>query len=92
MKGPIILLIAIILFGAIGIAIGYLSEKKSFNNGKCSECNTPLRLFDCDSQGGRGYVCDKCRRHVWISYNSVDRTIRFSMFEPTIQSEDKKDE
>ena len=49
------------------------SEAKSFNKGICKNCNTELRYFDTDSQGGRGYCCDKCNNQVWVSYNSVDR-------------------
>ena len=44
-----------------------------YNNGLCRECGSPLRHFDNDSQGGRGYCCDNCdSRNVWISYPWVD--------------------
>lgn len=59
----------------IGTIWAITQEKKSFNNGLCISCHEPLRLFDLDSQGGRGYVCTKCRRKVWVSYN-VDRDYR----------------
>ena len=45
-----------------------LNEKKRFNDGVCPECFTKLNLFDCDSGGARGYVCDNCHYTVWVSY------------------------
>ena len=39
------------------------SEKKSWNNGICSECGTSWRQFDTDSQGGRMYKCQCEARH-----------------------------
>ena len=50
-------------------------EKLAFNNGSCKHCNCHLRHFDTDSQGGRGYVCDKCGHYIWISYN-VDKNFK----------------
>ena len=38
--------------------IGIYLEKKDYNNGFCKACGNKLRLFDYDSQGGRGYCCD----------------------------------
>lgn len=38
------------------------------------ECNRvnrygqALRYFTTDSQGGRGYICDKCNYCVWINW------------------------
>ena len=66
-----ICLIAILLF-IVGLLWARLSEKKAYNNGVCTKCGEKLRHFDCDSQGGRGYCCDKCGRVVWVSYN-VDK-------------------
>ena len=57
---------------AIVIAIARHSEAKSFNGGKCRECGNMLRLFDMDSQGGRGYICNECGYITWVSYN-VDK-------------------
>ena len=48
-------------------------EKKGFNEGFCPRCGTFLRQFDTDSQGGRGYICDKCLYATWVSYKSVDK-------------------
>lgn len=53
--------------------IGIHIEKKGFNKGVCPRCGKKLRLFDCDSQGGRGYTCDRCQYKSWVSYFTVDR-------------------
>lgn len=66
------LLIFWILVGVIGVTAAIRNESKIFNGGKCTNCNGVLRLFDCDSQGGRGYTCDTCKRKVWISYKKID--------------------
>ena len=51
------------------------SEKKKWNNGYCSACNTRWEHRDTDSQGGRMYVCSCEQRHsCWISYK-VDKNI-----------------
>jgi hypothetical protein len=61
-------------FGSLAPAVplwavmSYRAEKREWNNGICFTCNEPLRLFDCDSQGGRGYICSKRHGSVWISY------------------------
>lgn len=56
--------------------IGQIIEKKHFNNGCCPECGTKLRCFATDSQGARGYTCDACGYHTWVSYDSVDKKFR----------------
>ena len=48
--------------------IGYWLEKRDFNNGICPFCETPLRHFDDDSQGGQGWTCDRCGYTTWISW------------------------
>lgn len=70
------LVVSILIF--VGIAytiahIGIILERKSFNNGVCPKCGHKLRYFDTDSQGGRGYICDRCLYDAWVSYNCVDR-------------------
>lgn len=55
---------------------GINEERKDFNNGVCPKCGKQLRCFDMDSQGGRGYTCDKCDYTTWVSYNRVDRNYR----------------
>jgi predicted amidophosphoribosyltransferase len=45
------------------------AEKRDYNDGICPVCGEELRHFDNDSQGGRGYCCDSCNYHTWVSYN-----------------------
>lgn len=70
-------LIVLIVLGLI-VACGCLAtirhERKEFNNGVCPCCGIRLRHFDTDSQGGRGYICDQCGHHVWVSYGVVDKS------------------
>ena len=65
----IILILVVILCIVIGF-IGITLEKRGYNHGICPHCNKPLRHFDTDSQGGRGYICDEC---TWVSYNIIDK-------------------
>lgn len=58
------------------IPLTILNEKRLFNGGKCEYCHRRLELFDHDSQGGRGYVCEHCNNYLWISYNCVDKKHR----------------
>ena len=61
---------------AIFAAITYFAgsrEKRHYNNGYCVLCGHKLRLFDTTSNGDRGYICDNCNHHVWVSYNWVDK-------------------
>ena len=53
--------------------IGIHFERKWFNGGICPECGTRLEYFGSDSQGGRGYLCEKCGYHTWVSWNTVDK-------------------
>ena len=39
-----------------------------FNGGVCRDCLGFWKFFDNDSQGGRGYECDGCKRTIWISW------------------------
>lgn len=64
----IVIISIILIIGITFILIARHLEKKDWNNGYCPSCGEPWRHFDNDSQGGRGYCCDKCNRHVWISY------------------------
>ena len=66
------LIIGIVVLIVIFI-IGIFSEKKDYNNGICPKCNQRLHHFDTDSQGGRGYICDKCNYTTWISYPFIDK-------------------
>ena len=55
-------------------------EKKDYNNGYCPKCGEFYRWFDSDSQGGRGYCCDRCGHHCWVSYN-VDKDRENHLFQ-----------
>jgi len=58
--------VALLVFG-----LGFITEGKTWNNGKCPKCLTKWKNFDMDSQGGRGYKCD-CDNTIWISYPFID--------------------
>lgn len=70
-----ILIALVVLIWIAGFWIAYNSEKKSYNNGKCPCCGNELKLFDTDSQGGRGYECPKCDYTTWVSYD-VDKNYK----------------
>ena len=74
----IILFVSCALLIFLITRIGVFLEKKSFNNGRCICCGNTLRLFDYDSQGGRGYTCDCCKYKTWVSYPCVDKRFRES--------------
>ena len=63
-----------IFFLVVGILVFVWArehEKKGYNKGYCPICGSPLRLFDMDSQGGRGYTCTSsdCHYVTWCSFN-----------------------
>lgn len=60
----------IMVFGIISVI--YL-EYKDYNKGVCPHCGNHLRHFDYDSQGGRGYICNKCKYSTWVSYPFIDK-------------------
>lgn len=72
MKVVVFVVIFILVFISC-IIYAIHSESKFYNHGKCKECGNDLRHFDTDSQGGRGYCCDQCGYHTWVSYNCVDK-------------------
>lgn len=65
----IAVMISLTVLIIIGIILARNYEKKKYNNGICPRCGNPLRNFDIDSQGGRGYICDECFYRTWCSYN-----------------------
>ena len=73
----IMVVTVLLLIPIIGGIVGRNHEKKKYNNGICRECGYPLRHFDTDSQGGRGYICDACKYSCWVSYN-VDKKHKVS--------------
>lgn len=68
-----------------------VDERRAFNGGICKLCGNKLRYFDTDSQGGRGYCCDKCGHHIWVSWKFVDKD--YNYVEPTnAETETQQDE
>ncbi len=65
-------IISLLVLLVAGGLWGYRSEKRAFNGGTCRVCFSPLRHFDTDSQGGRGYVCHN-RHHIWVSWPGTDK-------------------
>ena len=69
----------IVVFGFIGlcaclaVVAGICVEKRDWNGGYCRFCKEKFSFFSYDSQGGRGYECEKCGHKVWISYNCIDK-------------------
>ena len=68
----IYLTILIILILVIGCLLARHYEKRDWNRGVCTCGKGWWQSFDTDSQGGRGYKCTACARHIWISY-AIDR-------------------
>ena len=65
----IYILIGFVVIWLVGIVLCILSDIKSYNKGYCPKCGNKLRLFDTDSQGGRGYCCDSCNGYAtWIGW------------------------
>lgn len=69
----ILICLVILLVMVVGMIVTRNHEKKEYNDGICPKCGGKFKLFDYDSQGGRGYHCDKCGIFVWVSYN-VDKS------------------
>ena len=51
-------------------------EKKFFNNDICPCCGNPLRDWEINCKGERGYLCEICGYHTWVSYKTVDKKYR----------------
>lgn len=68
-----VLFLLLIILAAIAIPANIHMEKKAYNRGFCRNCGGRLKLFDMDSQGGRGYWCSECNYHTWVSYHCVDK-------------------
>jgi hypothetical protein len=56
---------------AVGCTYYRFYEKRMWNKGICQKSGKSWKLFDNDSQGGRGYM-DEDGNCIWISY-SVDK-------------------
>lgn len=68
-----IVILCSLIFVAVMILLVIRGEKLGYNHGICPRCEGRLRKFDEDSQGGRGYMCDRCGYVTWVSYYRVDR-------------------
>lgn len=44
-----------------------IKEIKDFNDGNC-ECGKRYKSFTMDSQGGIGWKCEGCDKHMWTSW------------------------
>lgn len=66
-------ILILLMLAVVAILVAIYFEKKHFNGGYCPNCGSYMRHFDTDSQGGRGYTCDKCHYHTWVSYCTVDK-------------------
>lgn len=55
--------IIIIFLMLLGFAWGHYQFNKEWNHGKCKDCGKPWKLFDYDSQGGKGYTDGK--HYLW---------------------------
>ena len=66
-----IVLFLFVLISLSGILWAISSERGHWNNGRCAICNKKWKLFDVDSQGGRGYIDGK--HTIWISYPLIDK-------------------
>lgn len=58
------------------VIIAHLQNLKSkqyymWNGGRCS-CGREWIKFSEEQSLGRGYFCDHCREHIWISFRSID--------------------
>ena len=62
----IIMLCVLGLFVFLGM-LGYMGERKLWNNGISPHTQKPWERFDTDSQGGRGYK-DGSGGYIWISW------------------------
>lgn len=69
----IMLLFTLLIAGVIMAICEIRSEKEIFNNGYCKKCGNKLIHYDNDSQSGRGYMCERCHKYIWISYPCVDK-------------------
>jgi tRNA(Ile2) C34 agmatinyltransferase TiaS len=65
-----VMAIGLIAFLITGTVMAKRYERQGFNNGICPFCKEPLKYFDTDSHGDRGYTCDKCNYTTWVSYNA----------------------
>lgn len=76
----LIVLLGMVTFVAVLVLLAIRREALDYNHGICPRCESQgefiemrkLKKFDEDSQGGRGYKCDRCGYVTWVSYDCVD--------------------
>ena len=56
-----------ILMILVGVFLGVYFDYKDWNNGVSPYDGTNWKMFDKDSQGGRGYK-DESGNYIWVSY------------------------
>lgn len=61
-------IIGYVVFATSMTIVVFYSDRKDYNDGFCPKCGHPWRCFDIDSQGGRGYWCDKCGNVIWVNF------------------------
>ena len=62
----VFLIISICILGYVTDKIGYVTDKKAWNNGVCPRCEKGFwRSFDMDSGGNIGYSCTHCDNTHW---------------------------
>lgn len=66
------LLLVVLVAGGIIFALqcvlGYLKDRRDWNNGVCLKCHTSWKSFDMDSAGEVGYTCGTGRHTIWLSW------------------------
>lgn len=53
-------------------------ENRKMRRKECMEvtCGNPLRDWAINCRGERGYLCEICGYHTWVSYKTVDKKYR----------------
>ena len=74
MIGFVFIIAGIILFIII-LIIGFISETKEFNNGKCIYCGNTLIPVMCIGES-RKYGCTSCGYDCLVSFDSIDKEFR----------------
>lgn len=73
MNDIVFIIVLFVILIIVSVLVRILIEKHSFNKGVCRKCGNGLRMFKTGSGGERGYCCDKCGHHMWVSWRITDR-------------------
>ncbi len=65
----------LVLWGGGAVVLGYRSERRRWNHGRCRACGAAWQYFDQDSEGGLGFKCGNGHT-CWVSYRSVMRRVK----------------